>query len=190
MRASDNFDFARLVDEIRDQDSRAADRLFPAVYDDLRKLARRLNGNETPGATLQPTELVHETYVRLLGQTQVDWQGRTHFFAVAAMAMRRILVDRARARHAKKRGGKAVHVLLDESSTLSVNRDADVLALEETLEKLEEIDPRQAKVVELRFYGGMTAREIAEVIGVSRTTVQIEWRAARAWIRKELSKSP
>ena len=140
--------------------------------------------------TLQPTELVHEAYIRLVGQTRVDWKGRTHFFAVGAQAMRRILVDRARARKAEKRGGSRVRVALRENDALSMRRDEDVLVLDEALNKLEALDPRQAKIVELRFFGGLTAKEIGEVIGVSRVTVQTEWRIIRAWLRKELGTSP
>ncbi len=190
MSTSTSTDIAQLIEGARKGERSAVECLFPVVYDDLRKTARRLSAREGPSLTLQPTELVHEAYVRLLGQTRVEWQGRTHFFAVAAMAMRRVLVDRARARKSKKRGGDAVRIMLDADTKLSVDRDNDVLALEAVLERLEALDPRQAKVVELRFFGGLTGQEIGDVLGVSRTTVQAEWRVARAWIRKELAPGP
>ena len=187
MSVSDRTEIAELIEGARQGELSAVESLFPVVYDDLRKVARRLSAREGPGLTLQPTELVHEAYVRLLGQTQVDWQGRTHFFAVAAMAMRRVLVDRARARKSQKRGGNAVRITLDENARLSVDRDEDVLALEGALERLEAIDPRQGKIVELRFFGGMSGKQIAEHLSVSRNTIVRELTLARAWLRRRIA---
>lgn len=169
-------------------DRSAADGLMPLVYDNLRRLANSLLVYEPRETTLQPTELVHEAYLKLVDQTRVNWRGRSHFFAVGAQAMRRILVDRARDRSAKKRGGSLVRVQLRDADELLVFHDDDLLALNEALANLEELDQRQARIVEMRFFGGLTGEEIGEVLGVSRKTVQTEWRIARAWLRNGLSK--
>jgi RNA polymerase sigma factor (TIGR02999 family) len=164
----------------------AADALFPRVYEELRKKAAHLLRYESSDHTLQPTALVHEVYMKLIDQTRVDWKGRTHFFAVGAQAMRRILVDHARAKKREKRGGGRTKVQLEEELTVSPQKDEDVLDLEEALERLETIDPRQATIVELRFFGGMSVAEVAEALGVSKRTIESEWTMIKAWLRREL----
>ena len=162
-------------------------RLLALVYDDLRRLAHRYMEQERKGHTLQATALVNEAFLKLIDQTKVDWRGRSHFFAVGAQAMRRVLVNHAKSRKRLKRGGKGKRVPLDEPLAISAERDDDVLALDEALEKLAVLDPRQAKLVELRFFGGLNVEETAEVLGVSKRTVEREWTACRAWLRRELS---
>jgi RNA polymerase sigma factor (TIGR02999 family) len=142
---------------------------------------------EVPGHTLQPTALVNEAYMKLVDQTRVDWQGRTHFFAVGAKMMRRILVDHARKKKRVKRGGGIHRVSLSDDVQVSKNNDEDVLAIEEALEKLAEQDPRQAQIVELRFFGGLTVAEVAQVLNVSKRTIESEWTILKAWLRRELS---
>ena len=154
-------------------------------------LARAYLGRERPGHTLQPTALVNEAYIKLVDQTQVDWQGRTHFFAVGARVMRNLLIDHARGRGRAKRGGAWHRVTLAESLTPFTRGELDVdqlLALNEALERLAELDERQGRVVELRFFGGLTVPEVATVLGVSTRTVEGDWTHARAWLRRELSR--
>lgn len=165
-----------------------AGQLFELLYEPLRLLAGRFLSGEKVGHTLTPTALVHEAYLKLVDQTRVDWQGKTHFFAVGAQVMRRILVDHARARRRLKRGGNAIRLQLEEHIALSPGRDEDVLAVEEALQKLATLDPRQASVVEMRFFGGLSVVEVATVLGVSKRTVEGEWTAARAWLRRELER--
>ena len=142
---------------------------------------------EREGHTLQPTALVHEAFLELVNQDRVDWQGRAHFFAVASHLMRRILVDHARSRLREKRGGKAERISLDEGLGLSVERDADVLALDDALKALAEEDPQQAELVAMRFFGGLSVEECAAVLGVSKRTVEAEWTLIKAWLRRQLS---
>jgi RNA polymerase sigma factor (TIGR02999 family) len=177
---------SQVLDDMKNGDQRAADKLLPLVYDEFRALARHYLAQERANHTLQPTALVHEAYMKLVDQTRVDWQGRSHFFAVAAQAMRRILVDHARSRQRDKRGGGRARVVLDEEVALSPQKDEDVLALDEALQRLAKLDPRQAKVVELRFFGGMNVEEVAQALGVSKRTVEGDWTFARAWLSKEL----
>ena len=168
-----------------------AEGLFPLVYDELRGLARCYMSRETPGHTLQPTALVHEAYLKLVDQTRADWKGRTHFFAVGAQVMRRLLVDHARARGAQKRGAGWRNVTLEKVFSPSEKADLDpeqILGLNAALERLAELDEREAKVVTLRFFGGLTVEQVAEVLGVSRRTVENDWRHARAWLQLELSR--
>jgi len=179
-------DVTEVLAQLRGGDQKAADRLLPMVYDEFRALARHYLGQERLNHTLQPTALVHEAYMKLVDQTRVDWQGKSHFFAVAAQAMRRILVDHARSRQRDKRGGGRARVALDEAVALSPQKDEDVLALDEALERLAKLDPRQAKVVELRFFGGMNVEEVAQALGVSKRTVEGDWTFARAWLSREL----
>jgi RNA polymerase sigma-70 factor (ECF subfamily) len=162
-------------------------RLLRLVYNDLRRLAHRYMQQESKGHTLQATALVNEAYLKLIDQTRVDWRGRSHFFAVGAQAMRRVLVNHAKSKKRLKRGGKGKRVPLDEPLAVSADRDEDVLALDEALKKLATLDARQAKLVELRFFGGLSVEETAEVLGVSKRTVEREWTACRAWLRRELS---
>lgn len=164
-----------------------AGQLFPLVYDDLRELASNYLRREKPGHTLQSTALVNEAFLKLIDQTRVNWQGRTHFFAVGAEIMRRILVDHARTKQRQKRGGDRQRIELHDDLQISAQRDEDLLAVDEAIAKLSERDPRQAKIVELRFFGGLTVAEVAEVLGVSKRTVEAEWTMIRAWLRRELS---
>ncbi|MGH9203284.1 MAG: sigma-70 family RNA polymerase sigma factor [Vicinamibacterales bacterium] len=164
------------------------DQLVPLVYDDLRRLAGGYMQRETPGHPLQPTALVHEAYVRLIDQRRVQWRNRAHFFGVAASMMRRILVDHARARRAEKRGGAAERVTLEGDDVAAPEQNGiDVLALHESLERLAAFDPQQERIVELRYFGGLTIEEAAEVVGVSPATVVREWTIAKAWLRAYLS---
>ncbi len=172
--------------------SASSEKLFPVVYDELRRLARGYMSRETPGHTLQPTALVHEAYLKLVDQTRADWKGRTHFFAVGARVMRRLLVDHARERGAIKRGAGWQSVTLsgafDEFAGGSLEPES-LLDLNAALERLAELDEREAKVVTLRFFGGLTVDQVAEVLGVSIRTVEYDWRHAQAWLKLELSGS-
>lgn len=164
----------------------ALDQLMPLVYDELRRLASRYLKRESPGHTLQSTALVHEAYVRLADYSNLRWQDRAQFFALAAQLMRNILVDHARSYHSAKRGGGAHKVSLDEVAVLSEERAADLLALDDALTSLAALDPRKAQVVELRFFGGLSIEETAEVLKISSMTIQREWRWAKAYLHREL----
>jgi RNA polymerase sigma factor (TIGR02999 family) len=176
----------KLLDEIRAGDHSAVNRLFPLVYDELRDIANRYLASERKAHTLQPTALVHEVYMKLVDQTRVDWQGRTHLLAVGAQAMRRLLVDHARHNLRLKRGGDRLRVEFDDVLAVSRGRDQDVLSIDEALVKLARVDPRQARIVELRFFGGLSVEEVSHVLGVSKRTIEAEWTATRAWLRREL----
>lgn len=165
-------------------DQSALDKLMPVVYDELRQLARRYMSRERPDHTLQVTALIHEAYLRLVNQKRARWQNRAQFFGIAAQLMRRILVDHARCRNFQKRGGQKLP--LDEALALSANRSKDVLALDEALQRLASIDPRKSRVVELRYFGGLTLEEIADTLNISAPTVMRDWRLAKAWLRQEL----
>lgn len=165
----------------------AANRLYRLVYDELRGVAARRLAVERPDHTLTPTALVHEAYVRLVDQDRVEWQGRAHFFAIAARTMRRILVDHARRRQAARRGGKSIHVTLGEESGSADERIHDLLALDAALERLADLDERQASVVELRFFGGLDVEETAATLDVSPSTVKRDWAFAQAWLQAELA---
>ncbi len=170
-------------------DAQALERLIPLVYAELHTLASRHLSRERPGHTLQTTGLVHEAYLRLAGQRQVDWQGRAHFFAIAARLMRRILVDHARRERRKKRGARAVHLPIGDAVEVAAADGVDAVdacALDRALSRLEGADPQQARIVELRFFGGMTVPETAEVLGISAATVKREWAVARAWLYREI----
>ena len=168
----------------------AVERMFPLVYDELRRLARRHLARESPGRTLTTTELVHEAYLKLIDQSRVQWNGRAHFLGVAAIAMRRIVVDRARSRRRLKRGGPNVFVPL-ESADLGADDRADlVVALDEALDRLRALDERQARVVECRFFGGLTEDETAEVLGIGVRTAKRDWARARSWLYAELYDDP
>ena len=165
--------------------------LMPQVYDELRRLAANYLRHERPGQTLQATALVHEAFLRLSKEKNQPWKDRTHFLAIAALSMRQILVQRARARHAEKRGGQnAERITLDESAVADRASEAtggvDVLALDAALEKLAALDPQQAKIVELRYFGGLTVEEAADALDISPATVKRHWTLARAWLKKEL----
>jgi RNA polymerase sigma factor (TIGR02999 family) len=170
-------------------DRAALDQLTPLVYEELRRLAKRYMGQERPGHTLQTTALVNEAYLRLIDTSQVRWQNRAHFLAVSAQLMRRILVDFARARRQLKRGGEVRRVSLEEALVVSAEPDADLVALDDALSALSALDPRQSRVVELRFFGGLSVEETAEALNISETTVRRDWTLARAWLHRELSKA-
>lgn len=167
----------------------AFDELFPFVYDELRRRASNYLRNERSGHTLQTTALVNEAYMKLVDKDEIDYEDRNHFFAIAANAMRRILVDYARTRKRDKRGGKNENLPLDEARGISTNeKSVDLVALDEALNELAKFDERQAKVVELKYFGGMTNEETAEVLGVSNVTVRRDWNMAKAWLHQELKK--
>tara|TARA_R110002049_G_scaffold285698_2_gene466822 strand:+ start:31430 stop:32137 length:708 start_codon:yes stop_codon:yes gene_type:complete len=162
------------------------DRLFTALYDDLRRLAGKFLQNEPLRNRLSSSSLVHQAYMRMVDQSRINWQGKTHFFAIGATVMRRILVDHARKVHSQKRGGGWDRRLLTDEVTFELSRDSDVVALDDLLDTLMTLSPRQAKIVELRFFGGMTMREIAGEMALGLRTVEKEWAMARAWMRREL----
>lgn len=167
-------------------DELAASQLFKLVYDDLKQVAIRQLRHEPPGHTLQPTALVHEAYLRLIDQQRVKWQGKTHFLAVGAQAMRRILVDHARAAKRLKRGGGQRRTEWNDQLVVSPRSNDDVLVMHDLISQLETLEPRKAKLVELRFFGGLTNEEVGTLLGISRATVDRDWRAARSWIRMQL----
>lgn len=164
----------------------ALDSLIPIVYTELRKLARRQLKGERSEHSLQPTALTHEAFLRLFGTQHVDWQNRAHFFAVASQLMRRVLVEHARKRRAVKRGGEPERVVLDDNNTPADGYDVDVVALNEALNQLEALDSRQSRIVELRYFGGLSVEETAEVLELSPATVKRDWRVAKLWLRRAL----
>jgi RNA polymerase sigma-70 factor (ECF subfamily) len=167
-----------------DGDREALDKLLPLVERELHQLAHRYMSRERPDHTLQTTALVNEAYLKLIEQREVRWQNRAHFFGIAAQVMRRILIDHARGHAYQKRGAGAAHVPLDEAAVLTDERAAELVALDEALNHLATIDERKARVVELRYFGGLSVEEVAEILKVSPDTVTREWRRARAWLRK------
>ena len=168
-------------------DQVARDQLMPLVYEELHRLAHRYMKRESPGHTLQTSALVNEAFVRLVGQNNVRWQNRTHFFGIAAQMMRRILVDYARSRNYAKRGGGAARISFDEALIVSDERSAEVVNVHEALERLAKFDARKSQIVELRFFGGLSIDETAEVLSVSPGTVMRDWTLAKAWLRREIS---
>jgi RNA polymerase sigma factor (TIGR02999 family) len=170
-------------------DQEALEKLVPLVYDELRRIARRYMEREPAGHTLQTTALVNEAYLRLIEQKAMKWQNRAHFFAISAQLMRRILVSMARARHANKRGGEARQVSLDEALVVSEERAAELVALDEAMNELAALDPRRSRVVELRYFGGLSVEETAEVLKISPETVMREWKRAKAWLYTELNRT-
>ena len=171
-------------------DKAALDRLTRLVHEELHRLAHRHMRLERPNHTLQTTALVNEAYVRLVDQRNLHWKNRAHFFSIASRLMRRILVDLARAHHGAKRGGGAPQVSLDEAAIVSQERAAELVALDEALTRLAEMDERKSKVVELRFFGGMSVEETAEALGVSPITIKRDWSTAKAWLYRELANEP
>ena len=166
----------------------ALDELLPLVYDELHRVAARCLQHERRSHTLQATALVHEAYLRLIDQTRVQWQNRAHFLGVAAQMIRRILVDYARAKQAAKRGGKAMRLLLDDAVGMPTRRDVDIVRLDDAMQDLGRIDPQQARIVELRFFTGLSNEETAEALSISPATVKRDWVVARAWLFRELSR--
>lgn len=167
-------------------DQTALERLTPIVYRELHRLAGRYMRRERPGHSLQTTALVNEAYMRLVGYTRMRWQDRAHFFAVAAQVMRRILVEHAR-RHNLKRGGDVPHVALDQAALVGADADVDLVALDDAMTALARVDPRKMQIVEMRFFGGLSVDETAEVLGISPVTVKRDWRMAKAWLYRELA---
>jgi len=181
----ESHDVTQLLDRWSSGDKDALEELTPMVYNELKRVARRQMMKERSDHTLESTALVHEAYLRLVDQKQTKWQSRAHFFAVASEMARRILVDYAKARNAKKRGGPKVS--LEESPEPFINQDSDIIAVNDALDELTKLDPRQARIVELRYFGGLTIEETAEVIGVSTPTVKRDWLVARAFLQRSLS---
>jgi RNA polymerase sigma-70 factor (ECF subfamily) len=173
-----------------DGDQTALERLIPMVHAELHRIARRYMRNERAGHTLQTSALINEAYLRLIDAQQVRWQNRAHFFGIAAQLMRRVLVDFARSRSYKKRGGGALQVSLDEAMVITKERGEDLVALDEALSALSGLDERKGRVVEMRFFGGLSEKEIAEALTVSQETVRRDWRLAKSWLRRRLSETP
>jgi RNA polymerase sigma factor (TIGR02999 family) len=180
----------QLLAKLSAGDSEASARLITLVYSELRAMAGRCMRRERPNHTLQATVLVHEAYLRLAGQDKIQWQSRAHFFGIAARVMRRILLDYAREHRAKKRSGGAIQVTLNDALIVSEDHLEDVLILDECLEKLAAVDPQQSRLVELRFFAGMTVEETAEVMGISTATVKREWSHAKAWLIRAMKARP
>jgi RNA polymerase sigma factor (TIGR02999 family) len=188
-RGADDGEVTELLSAWSQGDGAALDRLVPIVYEELRRIAARALRREAPGHTLQTTALVHEAYLKLAGQRSASWANRELFYAVAAQAMRRILVDHARERSAQKRGGGARPLPLDEAGELAApSRGAELLAVDTALHALGEVDPRLARIVELKFFGGLTLEEIAALLEISPSTAWREWEAAKAWLQRELTR--
>jgi len=177
----------RLLLELSGGNRAVVDELTPMVYQELKRIAGAQLRNERPGHTLQATALVHEAYIKLIDQRDVSWQNRAHFFGIAAQMMRRILLDYAKSKLRAKRGGGAPKTSLDEALVVAEDRASDLVRIDEALTRLEALDARQAKVVELRFFGGLTVEEAAEALGISAPTVKREWAMAKAWLHRELS---
>ncbi len=188
MSGESQHELTGLLQAWRSGDRGALERLVSHVHAELHRLAHIYLSRERPGQTLQTTALVNEAYLRLIDASKVDWQDRAHFFAVAATVMRQVLIQYARVRHARKRGGGAIRVEFSEALVPSPERDADLIALDDALNGLAKFDPREARVVELRFFGGLTESETANVLGVSDRTVRREWDHARAWLLRELKR--
>jgi RNA polymerase sigma factor (TIGR02999 family) len=178
----------QLLQRWRDGNREALDALLPLVYEELRRLAHRHLRNERAEHTLQSSALVHEAYLRLIGQDFPQWEGRTHFFAIAAQLMRQILVDYARRHRASKRGSGVCMLTLGDVEALPQRKDVDVIALSDALNSLAAIDPRQSRVVELRFFAGLSLEETSEIMGIGTATIQRDWTAARAWLHREISR--
>lgn len=170
-------------------DAAALEKLIAAVYHELRRMADNYLRGEDSGHSLQPTALVHEAYLRLIDQTKIEWHNRAQFFGVAAQMMRRILIDHAKARHRLKRGGAAIRVALDENTDFTQERAAELIALDEALQTLAELDQRKSRIVELRYFGGLSVAETAQVLGISDKTVMRDWNLAKAWLYRELTQT-
>jgi RNA polymerase sigma factor (TIGR02999 family) len=184
----DPTEMTRLLQDARRGDQRAADKLVPALYDELRRLATHYLGRERPGHTMQPTALVHELYIKIADHGHTDTRDQAHFLCLGARVLRQVLVDHARRRGARKRGADWERITLGEVDSGDVPLDVDVLVLDEALHQLAVLDPRKAKVVELRFFAGMNVDEVAEALDVSKRTVEADWFMARAWLRSEMDK--
>ena len=179
----------QLLLEWRNGEHTAFEKLVPIVYDELRRLARAFMRRQNPGHTLQTTALVNEAYLRLVDSDKVNWQSRTHFFAISAQLMRRILVDAARRKQSQKRGGDRLQVTLDERFDIPLENETDMVALDDALKRLAAFSPRQSRIVELRYFGGLTEEQVAETMEISSRTVRRDWSLARAWLYRELTRS-
>lgn len=188
MTDKDQTELTQLLQQVNAEGGQALEQLIPVVYTELRRQAARYLRRERRNHTLQPTALVNEAFLKLIDQRNVQWQNRAHFFAIAAQSMRRIVIDHARTRQRVKRGGVQKPVTLDEAMIAGESRSIDVLALDEALTRLAAIDERQARIVELRYFGDLGVEETAEVIGLSPATVKREWAMARAWLHNELTR--
>lgn len=177
----------QILQDLSAGDERAADKLLPLVYDELRRLAKVYLSRERSDHTLQPTALVHEAYLRLIDQTRIEWQNRAHFFGMGATLMRRILVDHARHHKAEKSGGRETKIALEDALSFPNKKEVDLIALDEALTDLKRLDEMQSRIVELRFFGGLTIEETAEVLRVSDSTIKREWVMAKAWLYDQLS---
>ncbi len=186
--AFNSHQITQLLDELSHGNKAAFDGLMPLVYEELRRMAKRFMNNQPSDHTLQTTELIHEAYIKLADKKETDWQNRSHFFGVAAQAMRHILVDYARAKMSQKRGGAGQQITLNETALVSKDNSGEILALHEALERLGNMDERKARVVEMKFFGGLTIEEIAEVLQISPETVKRDWKFARTWLLRELAK--
>jgi len=189
MRQRSTHEVTQLLIEWSNGDKAALDKLMPLIYDELRRLAHHYMSREHPGHTLQTTAVVNEAYLRLINRKRVRWQNRAHFFAIAAHLMRSILVDHARSHASAKRGGGTRTIALDEAMIISQERAAEVVALDEALGQLAEIDPQQSGIVEMRFFAGLTIEETAEVLSLSPATIKREWSMAKAWLFHKISNS-
>ena len=181
-------ELTQLLVDWRRGDKAALDKLMPLVYQELRRIARRYMRGERAGHSLQSAALVNEAYLRLIDIKRIDWQNRAHFFAMAAQLMRRTLVDHARSRNYAKRGGEQQKLSLSEADQFGEKPDVDLVALDDALKTLAAMNERQSRIVELQYFGGLTIKETAEVLGVSHTTVERDWTVAKAWLRRELSR--
>lgn len=178
----------QLLQELRNGERQTLDEILPLVYDELRRLAKNYLNRERSNHTLQPTALVHEAYLRLIGQKEIEWQNRAHFFGVSARLMREILIEYARGRNRQKRGGEfKTQIAFDENISFSQQNQLDVVAVDDALSKLEKLDERQARIVEMKFFGGLTIEEIGEVLSVSPATVKREWSSAKLFLYKTLN---
>lgn len=186
---TDSSNITQMLRDWGDGRTEALDELLPLVYNELRRLAASYLRKERPNHTLQTTALVHEAYLKLIDQRNVEWKNRGHFFAIAAQAMRRILVDHAKARHREKRGGQAEDASLEDVLVAAAQEsNIDLVALDEALSKLARIDPQQVKIVELRYFTGLSLDETADVLGISRATVARDWQVAKAWLHREMTR--
>lgn len=178
----------QLLQELRKGERQTLDEILPLVYDELRRLAKNYLNRERSNHTLQPTALVHEAYLRLIGQKEIEWQNRAHFFGVSARLMREILIEHARGRNRQKRGGEfKTQIALDENISFAQQNQLDVVAVDDALSKLEKLDERQARIVEMKFFGGLTIEEIGEVLSISPATVKREWSSAKLFLYKMMN---
>lgn len=190
MGGEQQHEVTQILHDWSEGDEQAPERLMPLVYDEMRRLARSFLVRERGGHTLQPTALVNEAYLRLVDQRSVNWQNRAHFYGIAASMMRRVLIDHARAHATEKRGGSVVRLSIDDVQVPVEERAASFVAIDEALARLTEFNERGCRIIELRFFGGLTDEEIAEVLGVSTRTVLRDWKTARLWLFRELSQNP